>query len=75
MCRGAVAGDIRIAGLLAAIDNVSLAQWRQKARELEIDLAHYTVEADTMRNCPGFYRFGNKKKLVSEFNRALSFDP
>jgi radical SAM superfamily enzyme YgiQ (UPF0313 family) len=70
-------GDIRIAELLAAIGNVSLAQWRQKARELEIDLAHYTVESwDTDAELPwDFIDSGTKKeKLVSEFNRALSFD-
>jgi radical SAM superfamily enzyme YgiQ (UPF0313 family) len=68
-------GDIRIAGLLAAINNVSLAEWRQKARELKIDLAHYTVERlDTDAELPwDFIDSGTaKEKLVLELNRALS---
>jgi radical SAM superfamily enzyme YgiQ (UPF0313 family) len=68
-------GDIRIAGLLAAIDDVSLAEWRQKARELEIDLDHYTVEKwDMDAELPwDFIDSGNaKEKLALELNRALS---
>jgi hypothetical protein len=68
-------GDDRIAGLLAAIDNVSLAEWRQKARELEIDLGHYTVEKwETDAELPwDFIDSGNaKEKLALELNRALS---
>jgi len=70
-------GDIRISELLAAIDNVSLAQWRQKARELDIDLEHYTVRKwDTDEKLPwDFIDSGTKKeKLAIEFNRALSLD-
>ncbi|MDD4924162.1 MAG: radical SAM protein, partial [Dehalococcoidales bacterium] len=68
-------GDNRIVGLLAAIDNVSLAEWRQKARELKIDLDHYTVEEwDTNAELPwDFIESGTaKEKLVIELNRALS---
>jgi radical SAM superfamily enzyme YgiQ (UPF0313 family) len=68
-------GDDRIAGLLAAIDDVSLAEWRQKARELKIDLDHYTVEKwDTDAELPwDFIDSGNaKEKLALELNRALS---
>ncbi len=68
-------GDGRIAGLLAAIENVSLAEWRQKARVLDIDLDHYTTQTwDTDAELPwGFIDSGlAKEKLVSELNRALS---
>ena len=68
-------GDNRIAGLLAAIDNVSLAEWRQKARELEIDLGHYTIgKWETDAELPwDFIDSGTaKEKLALELNRALS---
>ena len=70
-------GDSGIAELLAAVETVSLAEWRQKARKLKIDLDHYTVEKwDTNEKLPwDFIDSGTKKeKLVTEFNRALSFE-
>ncbi len=68
-------GDNRIAELLAAIDNVSLSEWRQKARELKIDIDHYTVEKwDTDAELPwDFIDSGTaKEKLLDELKRALS---
>jgi hypothetical protein len=69
-------GDLKIAELLAAIETVSLAEWRQKARELKIDLEHYTVEKwDTGAELPwDMLDSGTaKERLLSEFNKALSF--
>jgi radical SAM superfamily enzyme YgiQ (UPF0313 family) len=68
-------GDSRMAELLAAIESVSLAEWRQKARELGIDLARYTVESwDTDIHLPwDFIDSGvSKEKLIDEFKRAAS---
>jgi radical SAM superfamily enzyme YgiQ (UPF0313 family) len=68
-------GDIRIAALLAAMDSLSLAEWRQKARELKIDLDHYTVEKwDTDAELPwDMIDSGTvKEKLIIELDRALS---
>ena len=68
-------GDSRIAGLLAAVEKVSLAEWRQKAKELDIDLEHYTVKPwDTGIHLPwDFIDSGaSKEKLIDECKRAAS---
>jgi radical SAM superfamily enzyme YgiQ (UPF0313 family) len=68
-------GDIRIAELLAAIENVSLAEWRQKARELDIDLDRYTVgKWDTDMELPWDFIDSRttKEKLIDELRRAAS---
>ncbi len=67
-------GDIRIAELLSVIKDVSLAEWRQKAKRLDIDLSDYTVKQwDINRKLPwdildsGF----SKERMINEFNKAM----
>ncbi|MFA5628735.1 MAG: radical SAM protein [Dehalococcoidales bacterium] len=69
-------GDSKIAELLAAVESVTLSEWKRKAKELEIDLDYYTVrEWDTAEKLPwGFIDCGtDKDKLQTEFERATLF--
>jgi radical SAM superfamily enzyme YgiQ (UPF0313 family) len=71
-------GDLKIAELLAAVETVSLAEWRQKARELKIDFDHYTVEKwDTGAELPWDMLDSGmaKERLLSELDRAFSVMP
>ena len=69
-------GDLKIAELIAAIENVSLAQWRQKAGALKIDLDHYTVEkwgVDDELPWSMLETGIPRERLIREMEKALSF--
>jgi radical SAM superfamily enzyme YgiQ (UPF0313 family) len=68
-------GDLKIAELMAAVENISLAQWRQKARELKIDPDHYTVEKWGVDDALpwGMLETGiPQERLIREMEKALS---
>ena len=68
-------GDIRIAGLLANMNNVSLARWRKAIVDNEIDIDHYILEKWDVNEAlpwemldmgvPG-------EHLINELNRGLT---
>jgi radical SAM superfamily enzyme YgiQ (UPF0313 family) len=68
-------GDIKIAELLASIEDNTLAEWRQKAKDLKINLDHYTVEKWDVNNALPWEMLDMgipRERLINEFNRALS---